>query len=194
MIDTTLNFVKRFLTDEIAARATAGPEVVLSSLPKDPDDNTKDKIFITLLNIEEEKTLRNHPSYSTDPGNATKLNLKNAEVRLNLWMLLTAQFDKDRYESALKFISLIITIFQGRFVFEDTDFNTEETEAGLERLIVELCSPTFDQNYQIWQTLGSKLVPFALYKVRMVVLIDKEAPIIRSTNIIQGIDLALANK
>ncbi len=90
MIDTTLNFVKRFLTDEITARATAGPEVVLSSLPKDPDDNTKDKIFITLLNIEEEKTLRNHPSYSTDPGNATRLNLKNAEVRLNLWMLLTA--------------------------------------------------------------------------------------------------------
>lgn len=194
MIDVALNFVKRFLTDEIAARATAGPEVALSSLPKDPDENNKDKIFITLLNIEEEKTLRNHPVYSTDIVTSTKLNLKNAEIRLNLWVLFTAQFDKERYESALKFISLIITIFQGRYVFEDTDFNTDEKDAGLEKLIVELSSPSFDQNNQIWQTLGSKLVPFALYKVRMIVLIDTEAPVIRSTNIIQGIDLSLTNR
>jgi hypothetical protein len=193
MIDVSLNFIKRVLTTQIAARTQAGPEVTLSSLPKDPDDNSKDKIFITLFNVEEDKTLRNYPAYTVDAGNSTKLNLKNAEVRLNLWVLFTAQFGKDRYESALKFISLIITIFQGKYVYEDTDFTAQEKTAGLEKLILELSSPSFDQSNQIWQTMGSKMVPFVLYKVRMAVILDKDAPVIRSTNIIQGIDITLSN-
>jgi hypothetical protein len=194
MIDISLNFIKRVLTTQIAARTQAGPEVVLSSLPKDPDDNSKDKIFITLFNVEQDKTFRNLPVYSVDAGNFNKLNLKNAEISLNLWVLFTAQFGKDRYESALKFISLIITIFQGKNVYEDLDFTVAEKNAGLEKLILELNSPNFDQSNQIWQTMGSKMVPFVLYKVRLIVILDKEAPVIRSTNIVQGIDLTLSNR
>ncbi|MCD6063154.1 MAG: hypothetical protein K0R82_1065 [Flavipsychrobacter sp.] len=194
MIDVSLNFIKRILNTQIDARTTAGPEVELSSLPKDPDTNSKDQIFITLFNVEQDKTFRNLPVYSVDPGNSTKLNLKNAEITLNLWVLFTAQFKKDNYESALKFISLLITIFQGKNVYEDVDFTAAEKTAGLEKIILELNSPNFDQSNQVWQTMGSKMVPFVLYKVRMIAILDKEAPIIRSSSIVQGIDLSLSNK
>lgn len=194
MIDVSLNFIKRILTTQIEARTTAGPEVEVASLPKDPDANDKDKILVTLFNVEEDKTFRNLPVYSVDSGNAAKLNLKNPVISLNLWVLFTAQFAKTRYESALKFISLLITIFQGKNVYEDVDFTVAERTAGLEKIILELNSPNFDQSNQIWQTMGSKMVPFVLYKMRLVVILDKEAPIIRSTHIVQGIDLSLSNR
>lgn len=194
MIDVSLNFIKRILTTQIEARTTAGPEVELASLPKDPDLNDKDKIFVTLFNVEEDKTFRNLPVYSVDSGDATKMNLKNPVITLNLWVLFTAQFAKARYESALKFISLLITIFQGKNVYEDMDFTVAERNAGLEKIILELNSPNFDQSNQIWQTMGSKMVPFVLYKMRLIVILDKEAPVIRSTHIVQGIDLSLSNR
>lgn len=194
MIHTTLNFLAAYLTKEIEKRSAAGPKAVLASLPKEPDDNTDDKIFVTLYSIEEEKVLKSHAAYFPDAAHPNRIHLHNPEIRLNLWVLFTAQFKKEDYESALRFISQLVTIFQGKYVFEETDFTTAEKAAGLEKIVLELHSPNFDQNNQIWQTMGSKMVPFAIYKVRIVVMLDKEAPHVRSSELVQGIDLELKHK
>ena len=202
MIDKTLKFLQERIKAQFVSHAvTNAPEVILSALPKDPDSNPDDKIYITFLNMEEEKVLKNLATYQPLPSDPTKIGLMNPEIRLNLYVLITAQFSPARYETALRYISQIISFFQGQYVFEESDFalasSTSPTGtdfSGFEKLIVELFSPSFDQNNQIWPTLGSKLVPFALYKVRLVALTDKDAAPVSTTAEVQGIDFNLHRK
>ncbi len=189
MIDVALSFIRDYILTEISG--TAG--VIISSLPKDPDgDNHTDNIFITLLNIEEEKVIKSQAAYR--PYSDTSVRLYNPEIRLNLYLLFTAQFQKITYISSLKYISQVITIFQGKNVFTNDDFTVvspPDYNGGLQKLIVELYSPTFEQNNQIWQILGSRMMPFVLYKVRMITLIDPDGDYVRQTEIVQGININL---
>jgi len=193
MIDVALTFIKDYLVAEFTG---SGVGVSISSLPKDPDtDNSSDNIFITLLNLEEEKVIRSQPAYKPAPFpfTDTRVRLVNPEIRLNLYLLLTAQFKKENYLSSLRYISKTIATFQGRNVFTKDYFASMIPPGdypGIEKLIVELYSPTFEQNNQIWQILGSRMMPFVLYKVRMIVLEDdyddddfvREVPLVQAIN------------
>jgi hypothetical protein len=183
MIDVALTFINDYIVSEISSSVT----VKVASLPKDPDSNTTDNIYITLLNVEEERVIKSQPAYK--PYSNSAVRLYNPEIRLNLYLLFTAQFSPSQYLSGLKYISKVISIFQGKYVFTTDDFGT--TYAGLEKLIVELYSPTFEQNNQIWQILGSRMMPFVLYKVRMVSLVDTDDDYVRQIEIVQGINFDL---
>lgn len=188
MIDAALLFLKNYLHDQLNIRFAIGaPGVEVKNVPKDPDSNGSDTIYITLFNVEEERVLKSVPSYQSI--DATTYGLKNPEMRLNLYVLFSAQFKPDSYVNALKFITTTVGIFQGKNVFEDTDFSPSETAAGLEKLILELQSVTFDQSNQLWQTLTSRLVPFVLYKVRMVVVVDVLAPDVAVTKDVRSITI-----
>jgi len=187
MIDVALSFLRDYLTTEIDSSVG----VTISSLPTNPDtDNTTDNIYITLLNLEEERVLKSQLKYR--PYSNTAVRQYNPDIRLNLYLLFTAQFQKMNYLTSLKYISEVITIFQGKNVFNWEDFTTvcpPDYAPGLQKLIVELYSPTFEQNNQIWQILGSRMMPFVLYKVRMITLHDTDGDYIRQTEIVQGINV-----
>lgn len=188
MIDTALLCLRNYLNNQLNIRFAVGaPGVEVGTVPKDPDTNTSDTIIVSLINVEEERVLKSIPTYQS--LDSTTYGLKNPEMRLNLYVLFSAQFKPSSYSNALKFISTTIGIFQGKNVFEDTDFSPSETAAGLEKLILELQSVTFDQNNQLWQTLTSRLVPFVLYKVRMVVIVDTLAPNVTTTKDVRSITI-----
>ncbi|HNZ44274.1 MAG TPA: Pvc16 family protein, partial [Bacteroidales bacterium] len=97
---------------------------------------------------------------------------------------------KNDYKEALKQISCLIKIFQGKHVFEKEDFAKYSEISGLESLIVELFSLSLEQNNSLWQTLGNKMVPSVMYKVKMVSIQD-DKPAGESSEIRAiGIDIA----
>ena len=186
MINNALTFIKRHLGGELHARIGASEgDVVIDSVNK---EGSSDNLVITLINIEEEKFYKEQNHYRRNEGDTAGFKIVNPEIKLNLYILFSAQ--KNDYKEALKQISCLIKIFQGKHVFEKEDFAKYSEISGLESLIVELFPLSLEQNNNLWQTLGNKMVPSVMYKVKMVSIQD-DKPAGESSEIRAiGIDIA----
>ena len=92
MIDVALNFLKKYIDKKFQGTIGA-PDVIVSDVPKDISEIDGDRIYVTLINIEEEKVLKNLPTYQNSPNGS--IQLMNPEIRLNLYVLVSAIFKKD---------------------------------------------------------------------------------------------------
>ena len=125
---------------------------------------TKDNIFLTLVNISEETTLKNMPNYQRE--NFTTV-YKNPPIYLNLFILFSACFKG--YDMALLHLSAVIRFFQAKNTFNQKNSKTALLDNIDDfSIIMDLFSPTFEQVNYLWSTLGGKQHPFALYKLRLV--------------------------
>jgi hypothetical protein len=185
MIDNALSFIKRFLSEELKLRLGITSDIKIDTVDKDV---SPDNVVITLINIEEEKINKNQVHYKKDSIDSPTYKIVNPEINLNLYILISAQ--KNDYAEALKQISYIITIFQGKNVFEKEDFPSDIPD--LESLFVELYPLSFEQVSTLWQTLGSKLVPSVLYKVKLVSIQDNRT--IGETGDVRGIGFDILRK
>jgi len=165
MIGKALDFLSNEVNDYITNIKGEANRIEISPLA---DENGKvpfDNLGITLINIEEEKVLK--------AGGAIKeivngqVFKSNREVNVNLYMLVSANFN-GQYDEALKFLSYVVTFFQYRNVF--TLSNSPNLDPEIKKLIVDLYSPTFEQQNNLWGALGAKYLPSVVYKVRMLVL------------------------
>jgi hypothetical protein len=179
MIDKAL----RFLTDEMNAYLDlqngnpAGESlIVLTNVADDSSGGwaiPSQKLGVSLINIEEEKVFKEQQTqYRNINGDFEQY---NPEIKLNLYMLVCANFvsenGDDKYEQGLKQLSRIVSFFQGKNVF--TPDNSPAMDANLRKLIVELYSYTFEQQYNFWTILGAKYLPSVLYKVRLLAYQEK---------------------
>jgi hypothetical protein len=150
--DTNFTYAKMTpLVDENGAYQISGSEIGLS-----------------LVNIEEERVLRNVEPVTRREG--LKVTRAAAPTNLLLHVLLAANAKK--YYDSLRNLALALTFFQDKRVF--TPENTPSMAAGLARLSLELQSPTYEQMNQLWGALGAKYLPSALFLVKMVPLGDEE--------------------
>jgi len=174
-----------FLQDQLNAhfKALNDPNIIKDSVLveniaglDETEMKTKDNIFLTLVNISEETTLKNTPNYQRE--NFTTV-YKNPPIYLNLFILVTACMKN--YKTALLHLSAVIRFFQAKNVFNQK--NSSKGIDGIDdfSLIMDLFSPTFEQVNYLWSTLGGKQHPFALYKLRLVVM-ERE-----STSEIRGV-------
>lgn len=151
--------------------------------------NLDDKIVLTVVNIEEESTLKNSAFVRKDPGSNARY--INAPVYLNLYLLITAcnkSTDNNSYLDALNKLSMVIRFFQGKDAFsigtstfyDPAKFNNDEILNM--RVTAELYTLTFEQLNHLWGSLGGKQMPFAMYKLRLVAISDhklvREVPLI----------------
>lgn len=198
MIDEALNFltkqVNEYLAMKLEPSSAASNEIVLSSVTKAgvPDglafaDKT---LALSLINIEEERVVKEQrTAYRNQNGDIEHY---YPEVRLNLYILISANFigtgGSTEYEEGLKQLSNVITFFQGKHVF--TPENSPLMPAGLEKLIVELNSYSFEQQYNFWSVIGTKYLPSVMYKVRLLAFQDKR--ILDQSAPVSGLDLNLS--
>lgn len=173
MLDVALNFLTAELNSYLVIRGalTGSDEVGKVEVGRLVDDAGKwaikdDHVGATLVHFDEERILRGQlPETQVIGGRHVVL---EPRLKLNLHVLFAAKFQK--YDEALRSLSLILTFFQSHPTF------TPDTHPGLdprlERLTVELQSLGFDQLNQIWAFVGAKHLPSAIYKVRMVALQD----------------------
>lgn len=155
---------------EIGLDKTVVPENIafLESQNETVAENLEDKVALTMINLDEESTLKNFPNHSVENS---KTVYKNSVINLNLYLLFSA--NRTIYINSLNDISKIIEFFQGKKLFTQANTiynrnNTAMSNIDNFRFTVELYTPTFEELNYIWGTLGGKQLPSALYKVSMI--------------------------
>ncbi len=186
MIFETLEIVKDQVSIFLDDKFSETSMVVLENISNldDPDNNPMvNKIVMSLINIEEEIALKNHPNVKYKNGSYV---YKNKPVNLNLYVLFSA--NRSTYTNSLTALSAIIEFFQNKKVFNqsNTVLSSSVPSAVNDlkefRFVAELYTPTFEQLNYIWGILGGKSVPNVMYKISIVKLEgtsinDKGAPI-----------------
>ncbi|WP_298892668.1 DUF4255 domain-containing protein [uncultured Psychroserpens sp.] len=205
MIALALKLLRDELSDYIVQNKRSGDGITkdrialgnIASMDNDTIVELKDSVIITLVNIEEESTLKNGSHIvKTNTG----IKYMEPAVHLNLYVLISAtQKEKpvaDNYEFPLHRLSLVLQFFQAKKTFTvknspfsqisidqpgvEDDWITNELRDEI-KLNVELYTLTFEQINHLWGSLGGKQVPFAMYKVRLVKIQETsgiEAPVI----------------
>ncbi len=198
------------LREELSAYMTAQGDpanVIIENIglfETDKGNDLDDSIVITLVNIEEESTLKNGSQYSKWPDNIARY--ENRPIFLNLYVLFTANFTggvppNNGYVQALKRLSLVIEFFQGKNVFtpatstvplppELSDLSNPEIAAL--KLNLELYTLTFEQINHLWGSLGGRQIPFVMFKVRLVSIAERSVR--REAPLIEEIETNLKNK
>ncbi len=166
VIREAMQYIKGELDRQLNAPAEG--VVVLGNISRldsgDAKADLKTKIVLTLINIEEEKTLKNSPIHVKEGETISKIRPK---IFLNLYLLFSHAGD---YTSALDNIDNVIAAFQKQNVFVPPGHPINPLPASIEKLIVELYDMNFEQQNHLWGMLGGKHLPSVLYKVRLVVV------------------------
>ena len=150
----------------------------------------RDAVCFSVVNIKEEKTLKNLPHYVRNEVTLTAL-YENPPVFLNFQILVTAP--QESYADGLIMLSRVIRFFQHKTVFtqDNVDPGSIITDAPknpmdhLEefKLIFDLYSASMEEVNHLWGTLGGKQYPFVIYWMRMLDLkfkaVEQETPLIR---------------
>ena len=170
MLDKAMRFLQnRIVTDQFNGEV---PEpVVIGSVFNEKGELLIGAGVIGLMisNIEEERIFKAQLQKQKRTDN--DIEVANPEIKLNLYVLVAANpgANAGSYDTALKRLSEVITYFQGTSFFDKTDYPDLDP---IEYLIVELYSLSFEQQNQLWASLGGKYMPSVVFKVRLVT-IDK---------------------
>lgn len=187
MIDEALLLLRNELVVYLAANGY-GPEanadtiVVIENIAQYESNNPAnldDKIVFTLVNIEEESTLKNAPHVKKESGSRARY--ENPPVYLNLYLLVSScnkanASENESYLEALHKLSHVIRFFQGKnsFSLAGASFydagrfsNDELVKLSIK---AELYTLTFEQINHLWGTLGGKQMPSVMYKLRLVAI------------------------
>lgn len=148
--------------------------IALFETSAENSEKLNNKVVLTLLNIEEETTLKNLPNFKVIDKITTEY--RNPPIHLNLFLLISGNCNT--YTNSLRSISKTIEFFQGKKIFtsENTIYEPKEDFDVLEhfKLIIELYTPTFEELNYVWGTLGGRQLPSVIYKIQLVE-IDRKA-------------------
>ncbi|MEO1259482.1 MAG: DUF4255 domain-containing protein [Bacteroidota bacterium] len=131
-------------------------------------------IVMSLVNVEEESTLKNTPFKRRNPVSNT-VDYIDPPVHINLYLLFSVAPDNtgSYYEKSLIKLSYIIQFFQHRKRFnKSVDIDGEEHNI---QLIFELYTLTFEQINHLWGSLGGKQIPFVMYKARLIEIQEQDS-------------------
>jgi len=175
MIDKTLDFIRAQLNSYLQAKLSLLPNedaIILSNVSQlnetqpnsGGDDNDPQNAFLSLVNIEEDRI-------SKSPENFVRafdgsIVYKNPKIYLNLYVLFSVNLST--YTESLKRLSYIIQFFQHQNVF--TPLTAPSIPDGVDELIVDLMSLSYQDLNNLWGILGSRYLPSVMYKVRMIAI------------------------
>lgn len=189
MIDTALILLRDELNSYINLK-DASVNVVIDNIGLFETSNGEsltNNVVISLVNIEEESTLKNQPALKR-PFINNKGVYQNPPVYLNLYVLFVSNYSGNDYPLALKRLSYIIQFLQGKNSFSSSSSvsggsidlsNDNVTDL---RFTLELYTLTFEQINHLWGSLGGRQIPFVMYKLRLVAITEgmplREVPVI----------------
>jgi hypothetical protein len=195
MIDKAILLLKNELESYINLK-DASVNVIIDNIglfETSKGDTLTNNIVITLVNIEEESTLKNQPALRR-PVISTGI-YQNPPVSLNLYVLFTCNYSGNDYLLALKRLSYIIRFLQSKNSFSASSSITggsiDLTEDDITDLkfTLELYTLTFEQINHLWGSLGGRQMPFAMYKLRLVAITEKA--VVREVPLIEEIDTTI---
>jgi hypothetical protein len=145
----------------------------------DGDDFLLDKstLLLSIVNIEEDKTLRNNSLYKEHvPNSSTVEKFKKPAQHLVFSLLFTSyNRDQGKYSEGLEKLEYVMKYLQNNNVYYYDNLNLfEETEVSesvaklLNKIILDLVTLKSEQLNQMWSYLGSRYMPSVLYTMRLI--------------------------
>lgn len=185
MIDKTLSFLVTELNAHLAADfPSTEPHAILSSLAF-PDgsvpDQIENKIVITIANVERE-TAATEPDFARPVQDGDRIRV-SYPLHLNVYLLVSASY-KQNYVEGLRLLSAALAFLHLKPVF--TPQNSAAFPSGLQRLTLEMVNLGVTDLQNVWASMGSKYMPSAFYKARMLSIKEQWAkdrvPVIAGTD------------
>lgn len=182
MIAKALTFLTDFLEKELQMSFHLDHKIVVPSSLINPDgsltSNIENKIVVSVINLEHETFMKSIQNYKTDASG--KFGKVAPPIHLNLYLLVSANYDSQNYLEANKMLSKVISVLQANPYFTRND--NPEMQEPLEKLTLEIFNLPINELSHIWGAIGAKYVPSLIYKVRMITIqedkIKKEVPAI----------------
>ncbi|HAQ18750.1 MAG TPA: hypothetical protein DCR40_05865 [Prolixibacteraceae bacterium] len=185
MIAITLTYIQDILKEHFRNEFRTPDKAVLSNIVKADGSgaqNVDGKIVFFLVSLDDESTLKNSLSRSSNQDNSSFIQ-KSPNLHLNLQLLFCANFDSSLYVEGLSYLSSLIRFFQAHKILELDPPNN--SHANKIRLSFELCKLDYAQLSHLWSAIGSKLMPSVLYQVRLVTFdelpVERMTPLIKET-------------
>lgn len=183
MIDQAVKFLLDRLNKALPRDPEGAAEDLFTYVRTDRDDAVGFKagaVSVLLVRIEEDTTMRPPDGYARVTGEREdrKVQRVEPEIRLNLYVLFVARFPDD-YGRALEQLSAVIRYFRSHRVFNQ--MSDPDLGKDISLLIMELLTPTFAEQNEMWSVLRVAYQPSALYKLKMVVFQDAEGPPLAKT-------------
>ena len=178
--------ILEYITEELAFGLGLGiSDVNLDNLKKIHDDNAQG-LIVSLLNVEEESTLKNSPHFIRKNN---QLLYKEPPVFLNLNILMAFEFED--YGTSLQRLGETVNFFLSKRLFTTKNARDENPfPEDVHKLILDLQQLSFEQLNHIWSISGGTQFPSLLYKVRLVKIQpeeETEGPEIDSIQLDSGI-------
>lgn len=169
MISNVLSNIKDKLNGyfkEITA-SDANQVTYLDGSKMDPLSFPHNSVVPVLVNIEEEKIIRQANRYEGVVQNGIKTGL-TPSIGINMFVLFVSNFSD--YEQSLQFLSLLIAFFQKTPVLDHS--NTPALPGSVEKVVIELMTLPFAQRNELWNSLRTTYRPSAIYKMGVLVYRD----------------------
>jgi len=195
MIDKALILLKTELAAYLISKGDNAASVIIDNIglsETSAGNSLPDSMVITLVNIEEESTLKNQSPLKRFPLAAAQY--ENPPVYLNLFVLMTCNYSGEGYLLALKRLSLVIQFLQSKNSFSSTittsGGSADPNDKQELKFTMELYTLTFEQINYLWGSLGGRQVPFAMYKLRLIAI--SEHAMVREVPLIEEIETNLS--
>ena len=129
----------------------------------EPPELVADRILLSLIHVEEERIFKSQ-NKTVVSGNTTQF--REPTIKINLFILFASHFTD--YFNGLEHLSETISFFQANNIFDPADYPSMKANGrNLDRMVIDLNTPSIDQNYEFWQSLGGKFLPSVMYKIRI---------------------------
>ncbi|MBL3570521.1 hypothetical protein BV509_12825 [Rhodovulum sulfidophilum] len=167
MIDQALSLAVDRLNGHLAGRFRTGDDVVVLSPLTDaegkPADAARNKLALFVTAIAEDTM----PRSARGPGLSSIGLARGAQaIHLDIYAMLAAAHDPDKYAEGLKQLSAALMFFQVQPVM--TPQNTPDMPPGLAQLSFEIANLKVEEVGQLWGNLGGRYVPSVMFKIRSV--------------------------
>jgi uncharacterized protein DUF4255 len=204
MIDIALILLQGELQNFINKVDGSGTVIVenIGMLETSNSTNLNNSIIISLVNVEEESSLKNQPVVKR-PFVNSNATYQNPSVCLNLYVLFTCNFS-GAYSDALKRLGFIIQFLQSKNSFSvsssstlpdgssgSTSFDLTKADIASLKFTLELYTLTFEQINHLWGSLGGRQIPFVMYKLRLVSISNRS--VLRQVPLIEEIETDVNN-
>lgn len=161
MIDSVFSSLSEELSEYLQNKLSSDQDVYLATSPSDAEDMgvEKDSVFLSLVNIEQERLSNTSITKNPDRG-----------VSIYLYILVSAGIADNNYESALSKLSMALSFFQEKSVW--THENSPGLHADIDKLTFEMINYDMRELSQLWSMRGGVYYPSAVYKARIVNIKD----------------------
>jgi hypothetical protein len=163
VIDAAIDFVRK----ETARYLKLDDDlVIINSARKLVDESNGGGVYISLVNVQEEATLRNQPHTERRLG---VTHYREPPVFLNLYLLFA--FNAETYSKSLLQLSGLVELFQNQRWFSSETQSAPGATAfpdGLDKVVFEMVNMNFEELNNLWGVLGGSYFPSVVYRMRLI--------------------------